>query len=89
LVAFSTPVAVPAIAGTAVPVREPDRQTLQALVERHSATAFELYRDLLTLPNVATKPDDILKVIEWLEREFGKRGFTTERLDRCGDATRA
>jgi len=93
LVAFSTLVALQAVADTAVREREPDRQTLQVLVERQSVSAFELYRDLLTLPNVASKPDDILKVIEWLEREFGKRGFTTERLATPGNdlilATRA
>jgi acetylornithine deacetylase/succinyl-diaminopimelate desuccinylase-like protein len=78
--AFGTLVALPAVADTAVPVPEPARHTLQALVERQSASAFELYRELLTLPNVATDPDDILRVIEWLEREFGQRGFSTSRL---------
>jgi acetylornithine deacetylase/succinyl-diaminopimelate desuccinylase-like protein len=90
---FSTLVAQPVVADTAVRMRQPDRETLQALVDRQSASAFELYRDLLTLPNVATDPDDILKVIEWLEREFGKRGFTTKRLATPGSdlllATRA
>ena len=43
-----------------------------------------------TSPAIA---DDILKVIEWLEREFDERGFTTERLATPGSdlllATRA
>lgn len=42
--------------------------------------AFELYRELLTLPNDASDHDDILALVSWLEDAFERRGFTTERL---------
>ncbi|TMQ20551.1 MAG: M20/M25/M40 family metallo-hydrolase [Deltaproteobacteria bacterium] len=42
------------------------------------------YLELLALPNDAINPPDIQKNVEFLERAFGKRGFTTRRLDNNG-----
>jgi acetylornithine deacetylase/succinyl-diaminopimelate desuccinylase-like protein len=39
------------------------------------------YLELLSLPNDAINPPDIVKNVEFLERAFRKRGFTTRRLD--------
>jgi len=46
--------------------------------------ALALYRDLLTLPNDANHPDDILTLTEWIETAFDDRGFATERLEMPG-----
>lgn len=66
-----------------------DAQTLPAariaqLADAQAADAFRLYRELLTLPNDANQPADILRLTEWLESEFGKRGFRTQRLEMPG-----
>jgi acetylornithine deacetylase/succinyl-diaminopimelate desuccinylase-like protein len=42
---------------------------------------FREYLDLLALPNDATRGPDIERNVEFLERAFKKRGFTTRRLD--------
>lgn len=57
---------------------EPD--SVRALVERSAPRALERYRELLTYPNDAHRPEDILRLVEWLEGAFEARGFATERL---------
>ena len=74
--------AVRAEVATPAPAISPAK--IESLAVQQAPAAFALYRDILTLPNVASSPDDILRVIEWLEREFGKRGFATERLPTPG-----
>lgn len=59
-------------------------ERVEALAALHDPQALELYRDLLSLPNDAGNPDDILRVLEWLERAFAERGFTTQRLEMEG-----
>jgi acetylornithine deacetylase/succinyl-diaminopimelate desuccinylase-like protein len=54
------------------------------LVDGHASDAFRLYRELLTFPNDANRPDDILRLTAFLESEFEKRGFTTRRLEMPG-----
>lgn len=81
------------------PVRSADRApglapaAIDALAARQERSAFELYRDLLAYPNVAGQPADIRRLLDWMDREFGKRGFATERLATAGSdlvlATRA
>ena len=53
---------------------------IEQLVAERQDSAFALYRELLTFPNDANRPADILRLTEWLEAEFGRRGFRTERL---------
>lgn len=74
--------AVRAEVATPAPAISPAK--IESLAVQQAPAAFALYRDILTLPNVASSPDDILRVIEWLEREFGKCGFATERLPTPG-----
>lgn len=45
---------------------------------------FREYLELLSLPNDAVVPADIQKNVEWLERAFRKRGFTTRQLANSG-----
>lgn len=70
---------LPATLGAQLP---PERIT--ELTDRHARAAFDLYRELLTFPNDANEPEDILRLSSWLEREFGSRGFTSRRLDMPG-----
>ena len=42
---------------------------------------FREYLELLALPNDATRGADVQRNVEFLERAFRKRGFTTRRLD--------
>src|SRR5712675_2725993 len=45
---------------------------------------FREYLELLSLPNDSVAPADIQKNVEWLERAFQKRGFTTKQLANAG-----
>jgi acetylornithine deacetylase/succinyl-diaminopimelate desuccinylase-like protein len=45
---------------------------------------FREYLELLALPNDAINPPDIEKNVDFLERAFRKRGFTTRRLENQG-----
>ncbi len=64
--------------------QSPDSERIAALVSAQAPEAFALYRELLALPNDANRPDDILRLIAWLESAFRARGFETERLDMPG-----
>jgi acetylornithine deacetylase/succinyl-diaminopimelate desuccinylase-like protein len=57
---------------------------IDRLVEAQAHQAFQNYRALLSLPNDAHHPEDMLRVLEWLEAAFEERGFTTERLPTAG-----
>jgi acetylornithine deacetylase/succinyl-diaminopimelate desuccinylase-like protein len=46
--------------------------------------AFRLYGELLTFPNDANHPADIERLSDWLESEFGRRGFSVRRLAMAG-----
>jgi len=45
---------------------------------------FHEYLELLSLPNDSVAPADIQKNVDWLERAFRKRGFTTRQLPNQG-----
>lgn len=77
--------------GLALPVSPPPlgAQTLtperiDALAGERTGSALSLYRELLTFPNDANAPEDILRLTAWLEDRFRERGFTTERLEMPG-----
>jgi acetylornithine deacetylase/succinyl-diaminopimelate desuccinylase-like protein len=57
---------------------------IEALVARQLPGAFEAYRELLSLPNDAHFPEDILELLSWLERAFERRDFATTRLPTGG-----
>ena len=62
----------------------PAQPRLEALAQSELPRAFALYRLLLSLPNDAHAPEDILRLTAFLEGEFRARGFTTERLEMPG-----
>src|SRR5687768_14064358 len=41
--------------------------------------------DLLAIPNVAADRPNIIRNVEFLERAFARRGFTTRRLETTGN----
>ena len=48
-------------------------------VEENYTSALALYREFLALPNDAMYPEDILKLVQWMEPEFAARGFRTRK----------
>ena len=60
------------------------RQEIDQLVEPRVTAAFTTYRELLSLPNDAHFPDDILRLLDWLETAFRERQFETTRLPTDG-----
>ena len=57
---------------------------IEALVARQLPGAFETYRELLSLPNDAHFPEDILELLSWLEHAFERRAFATTLLPTGG-----
>ncbi|MEM7502532.1 MAG: M20/M25/M40 family metallo-hydrolase [Pseudomonadota bacterium] len=53
-------------------------------VEENYTSALALYREFLALPNDAMYPEDIVKLVQWMEPEFAARGFRTRRIDTAG-----
>ncbi len=48
---------------------------------RYARGSWDMFRSYLTLPNDAHFPEDILKNVEWCEKQFGQRGFELQRLE--------
>lgn len=59
-------------------------ETIRTLVEENKRPAIALYREFLSLPNDANYPDDILRLVEWMEDAFNERDFTTQRISTAG-----
>ena len=53
---------------------------LDAIAERFAVASFKDFYELHSLPNDAHFPLDIEKNVQWCERAFSQRGFTTQRL---------
>lgn len=53
---------------------------LDELSSSYAKKSFPLLRELLSIPNDAFYPDAIEKNVAWCEAEFGKRGFTSQRI---------
>ncbi|MEQ8331553.1 MAG: M20/M25/M40 family metallo-hydrolase [Longimicrobiales bacterium] len=73
----------PAAAPAAAQQMPPDR--IRALVETREVAALEMFREYLSLPNDGHMPDDIERLLVWLEGAFGERGFATRRLETPGN----
>lgn len=58
--------------------------SIRALTAAHTQPALALYREFLSLPNDANHPDDILRMVAWMEGAFRERGFDTRRLPTAG-----
>lgn len=69
----------PFVCAEPLPVTE-----IRERVDKNYSDAIALYREFLRLPNDATYPDDILKLVEWMEPEFERRGFEIQRIPTDG-----
>ncbi len=58
--------------------------TIRTLTENNKRQAIALYREFLSLPNDANYPDDILRMVEWMEETFSEIGFSTQRIPTAG-----
>jgi len=58
----------------------PGRVCAQDVVTKHAISSFKELHDLLSIPNDSHNRDDIEKNIQWCEKAFATRGFTTKRL---------
>lgn len=56
-------------------------QDLDQLADDYARKSFPLLRELLSIPNDAFYPKDIEKNVQWCERKFGQRGFSTTRIE--------
>jgi len=65
--------------GQGLPVDE-----IRALADDNRGPAIALYREFLSLPNDANYPDDILRMVDWMDSAFRERGFSTQRLQTAG-----
>ena len=75
---------MPTIGATSAHAQSLDVDRIEAIAASRASEAFARYRELLTLPNDANHPEDILRLLEWLEAAFEEFGFDTERLDMPG-----
>ncbi|MCK5325642.1 MAG: hypothetical protein KAJ57_06525, partial [Woeseiaceae bacterium] len=76
-------IAVLAMAGTAQSESLAANE-IRRVVDDNVDAAVTLYRDFLSLPNDANHPDDIEKLVVWMEVAFGERGFETRRIPTDG-----
>ncbi|MGB3150252.1 MAG: M20/M25/M40 family metallo-hydrolase [Maribacter sp.] len=53
---------------------------LDELAKTYADASLPLLKELLSIPNDAFYPEDIEKNVLWCEKEFGKRGFSTQRI---------
>ncbi|MEE4277462.1 MAG: M20/M25/M40 family metallo-hydrolase, partial [Halieaceae bacterium] len=72
---------VVAAALLAQPSRAMDADALAKLADEQARSSFTLLRELLSIPNDANYPEDIERNIRWCEDQFGRRGFSLERID--------
>jgi acetylornithine deacetylase/succinyl-diaminopimelate desuccinylase-like protein len=69
------------------PVHAQDKHTTESikkLSQTHLREALTFYREFLSLPNDANNPDDILRLVDWLEPEMKASGFDTKRIKTDG-----
>jgi len=59
-------------------------ETIRQLTQDNIRPAIALYREFLSLPNDANYPDDILRMVDWMEGAFAQRGFSVQRIATAG-----
>lgn len=59
-------------------------ETVRTLTANHTKPAIRLFREFLSLPNDANYPDDIERLVQWMEGAFSARGFDTQRIATAG-----
>ena len=57
------------------------QEELDKISAEYARRSFPILLELLGIPNDANHPENIEKNVIWCEKEFGKRDFTTTRID--------
>ena len=63
---------------------QPDSEELQRQTQKFRNGSFQLFHELLSIPNDAHYPDHIEQNVEWMTDAFRKRSFTTTLLETGG-----
>lgn len=53
---------------------------IRQLTQQNIRPAIALYREFLSLPNDANYPDDIARMVDWMDSAFRERGFSTQEI---------
>lgn len=56
-------------------------QDLDALALSYAKSSFDELHEFFSLPNDSNDPEQIEPNVQWCEKAFSKRGFTTQRLE--------
>lgn len=64
--------------------QELKKATLEDLTEQNWQHGLTLLQEIVSMPNDAFYPEQIETNIAWSEKQFGERGWTTERLSTDG-----
>lgn len=56
------------------------QKELNVLSEKYAKSSIPMLRELLSIPNDAFYPEDIEKNVQWCEKAFAKRSFSTTRI---------
>ena len=54
--------------------------TIRALAQQNTRQAIALFREFLSLPNDANYPDDIDRMVAWMEVAFSERDFDVRQI---------
>ncbi|MFM8912763.1 MAG: M20/M25/M40 family metallo-hydrolase [Flammeovirgaceae bacterium] len=69
------------LAFAAVHAQKSAKVNLDQIAEKFAVASFKEFYELHSLPNDAHFPSDIETNVQWCEKAFAKRGFTTKRLN--------
>ena len=62
----------------------PNQKALEALTEDSWQHGLDLLQEIVSMPNDAAYPEQIAGNIAWCEKEFGERGWESEKLETGG-----
>jgi acetylornithine deacetylase/succinyl-diaminopimelate desuccinylase-like protein len=62
----------------------PNQKALEALTEDSWQHGLDLLQEIVSMPNDAAYPEQITVNIAWCEKEFGERGWESEKLETSG-----
>ncbi len=57
-----------------------ENAVLEGSARKYTVQSFPLLKELLSIPNDAFYPEDIEKNVQWCEKAFSERSFTTTRI---------
>ncbi|WP_192346306.1 M20/M25/M40 family metallo-hydrolase [Algoriphagus sp. Y33] len=60
------------------------RSVLEKLTDENWQHGLNLLQEIVSMPNDAAHPDQMEENIAWCEREFGERGWISEKLETSG-----